>query len=162
MVGANTSALQTGSCQMLTEGALGYFRSLKYDPNAERRLSIMPLGGIFWVDEIPDFRALSGLARADRDAIHRLFAIRFKLWDGEELEDDDRAYWDAVCAEVPGCPVIHRVDLSPDDRKAQAAVEKETLAFADAVASVADDVSVSDDGGFVATIDLTKEESQSH
>lgn len=147
---------------MLSKGALKYLKPLKYDPEAERRWSLVPLGGIFWADEIPDFRALSHLPKRDRDSIFRLFSISFRLWDGDELEEDEQAYWDAARTQVPDYPLFRRVDLSPDDRKAQAATRESTIEFFDAVATVADEVSISDDGTFSATIDLTKDEPRSH
>ncbi len=69
---------------MLSDGAVKYLQPLRYDPNAERRSSTIPMGGIYWADEIPDFHALMDVPKHDRDVIYRLFTIRFKLWAGED------------------------------------------------------------------------------
>lgn len=75
---------------MLTAGALEYLRPLAFDPSAERLSCLIPMGGIYWSDEIPDFRTLMHVKESDRNQIYRLFSIRFKLWAGEELADDDK------------------------------------------------------------------------
>ncbi len=62
---------------MLSEGALEYLQTLSYDSDAEGRSCIIPLGGIYWADEIPDFHALLKVPKSDRDLIYRLFSIRF-------------------------------------------------------------------------------------
>jgi hypothetical protein len=145
---------------MLTEGALKYLRPLRFNPSAERHSCVIPMGGIYWSDEIPDFRALMDVPESDRKQIYRLFAIRFKLWDGEELSDDDRSYWSAAQQLVPDYPVFHRVQISDRDRAAQAAAEQEAVAGFEALFDGADEVKINDDGSFSATFDLTKEKPQ--
>ena len=81
---------------MLSEAAVNYLQPLKHNPDAQRHCSMIPLGGIYWDDEIPEFSKLMTVPKDDRDAIFRLFSIRFKLWAGDELDADDQAYWDAA------------------------------------------------------------------
>ena len=141
---------------MFSDGALKYLQSLKHDPNSERWSSAIPYIGIFWADEMPDDPAFMNVFKQDRDSIFRLFSIRSKLWAGDELEEDDQSFWDAARAQVPDYPAFHRVDISHDDRKAQAEAEKEALAGFDTVFDMADEVTFEGDGRFSATFDLTK------
>ena len=80
----------------MSEAAVNYLQPLKHNPDAQRHCSMIPLGGIYWDDEIPEFSKLMTVPKDDRDAIFRLFSIRFKLWAGDELDADDQAYWDAA------------------------------------------------------------------
>ena len=143
---------------MLTDAALKYLRPLKFNPRAERLSCMIPMGGIYWSDEIPDFRALMDLPDSELKQIYRLFAIRFRLWAGEALTDDDQSYWDAAQQLVPDYPLFHRVRISDDDRAAQEATEQETIAGFEALFGGADEVKIDEDGSFSATFDLTKEE----
>lgn len=112
---------------MLTDGALKFLKPLKHDPNAERLVCMIPMGGIYWADEIPDFRALIEMPEVDRNSVYRLFSIRFRLWNGETLDADDRAYWESAAALVPDYPVFRRAHISGEDRAAQESAEKECL-----------------------------------
>ena len=142
---------------MLSNGALKYLQPLKYDPNAERRSCMIPMGGIYWADEIPDFHALMDVPEQDRNLIYRLFSIRFKLWAGDDLNDGDQSFWDTARSQVPDYPVFQRVHISDDDRAAQAAAEEDAMAGFEALFADADDVTVNVDGSFSATFDLTKD-----
>jgi hypothetical protein len=141
---------------MLSAEALKYLQPLKHDPTAERLSCMLPMGGIYWADEIPDFPALMRVPEQDRNLIFQLFRIRFKLWAGEDLDNDDRSYWDTARSQVPDYPVFHRVHISDEDRVAQAAFEIETLNAFKAFFADADDVTINADGSFSATFDLTK------
>ena len=146
---------------MLSDGVLNYLRSLKFDAAAERRSCMIPMGGIYWSDEIPDFHVLMNFSVSDRNLVYRLFSIRFKLWAGKVLSDVDKSYWEAAKEIVPDYPVFHRVEISDDDRAAQAASENEAVAGFQALFEDADNVKFNDDGSFSATFDLTKGKPQS-
>jgi hypothetical protein len=122
---------------------------------------MIPMGGIYWSDEIPDFRALMDVLEPDRKQIYRLFAIRFKIWAGEVLSDDDQSYWNAAKQLIPDYPVFHRIRISDRDRAAQAAAEQEAVAGFEALLTGADEIKINDDGSFSATFDLTKGQPQS-
>jgi hypothetical protein len=49
------------------------------------------LGSIYWDDEMPDTAELVTLPEGDRNRILRLFSIRFKVWDGKRLSDDEQS-----------------------------------------------------------------------
>jgi len=143
---------------MLSPGALRYLKPLRYDPGAARISCMIPMGGIYWTDEIPDFHALRALPEADRELIYRLFSIRFKIWAGHELDSDDQRFWDTARSQVPDYPVFHRTDLTPDDRAAQEAAEEDTVAALQALFGGADEVTVGEDGSISGTYDLTKDQ----
>jgi len=81
---------------MLNEASATHLAGLAYRPEAKRCVCLLPLSGIFWEDEIPDFRMLLKMAEDDRDQIYRLFAIRFSIWDGDKLSHDDQRFWDVA------------------------------------------------------------------
>lgn len=86
----------------LTERTLTYLKSLTYQEDAERRDFYMPLVGIYWKDEIPDFAAFRLLPKNDHDVILRLFCTRIKTWRAEALTVDEQTLWDSAqtCAEL--------------------------------------------------------------
>lgn len=60
---------------MLSETAVEYLSSLTYRVEAKRLSCALPLAGIYWDDEIPDFRSLFELSESDRNLVFRLFGI---------------------------------------------------------------------------------------
>jgi hypothetical protein len=112
---------------MLSERAIAFLSPLRYEPNAERRSCILPLGGIYWEDEIPDFKVLLKIPEDDRNLIYRLFSIRFRIWEGAKLSECDQDFWDSARSQVPTYPLFQRLDLSADDRQAQAEVEQNAI-----------------------------------
>jgi hypothetical protein len=45
---------------------------------------------------MPDLIEIAKLSEDERNTIWRLFAIRFKIWDGEQLSSEDRSSWDTA------------------------------------------------------------------
>jgi hypothetical protein len=149
---------------MLSARALDYLTPLTYRPNAERRSCVIPLGGIYWADEIPDFNALIKVPESDRNLIYRLFSIRFKIWGGEVLSNSDRRYWDEARSMVPDYPLFRRLQLSLDDQRAQEEVERDALEGFSTLFAEADAVMVTEHEhgvkSFSMTFDLTKDNDQ--
>ncbi len=114
---------------MLTKGAIDYLTPLTYLKSAERLSCYLPLGGIYWADEIPDFEVFTQLAEEDRIGILRLFRIRFALWNGHELNDDETAFLEAARKLVPDYGLFQRLELSPGDRLAHEQMEQEVIGF---------------------------------
>ena len=112
---------------MLSQTAIDFLSPLTYKENAERRICFLPLGGIYWEDEIPDFQELHNLPKHDRNLVYRLFSIRFSIWNGEELSEGDQRYWDEARLQVPKYAMFQRLKLSFEDEQAQDAVEREVL-----------------------------------
>ncbi|HXB72086.1 MAG TPA: hypothetical protein VNY05_27870 [Candidatus Acidoferrales bacterium] len=146
--------------RVLTEAIIARLRKLPARDDARRMVSVIPLGSIYWDDEMPDYLDLAKLSEDERNAMWRLFGIRFKIWDGEVLSTDDQAFWDAARKDVPTWALFHRLALSADDRdackQAEGDIEKEFEAFF----GDADQVELTDKGQglkeFSATFDLTK------
>ena len=145
---------------MLRKAAVDHLRGLKYDPSAERHCSILPLGAIYWSDEIPDFKALSEMSEEVSDQVFRLMNIRLHIWDDKALSAEDQAFWDEALAQVPDCPMFQRLALSEEDREAQSDTERSALDVIEQLASSANEFRVNQDGSFSATYDLTKGERQ--
>lgn len=145
---------------MLTRTTIEYLRRRSFDPSAERWTSYLPLGGNYWSDEIPDFKALAALSDGASDEVFRLMGIRLQIWNGEVLSDEDQAFWNAATAQAPDCPVFQRLTISEDDREAQLAAERSMLEFVEALADGADEFEIDQEGRLSATFDLSKEDRQ--
>ena len=142
---------------MLTSTTIEYLRGRRLDPAAERRDCYLALGGIYWSDEIPDFKTLGMLPDEVSEQVFRLMAIRQQIWNGEDLPGKDRALWNAAIAQAPDCPIFQRLTIAADDREAQSAAQSSVLEFFEALAGCADEIEIDRDGKFSARFDLTKE-----
>ena len=145
---------------MLTSTTIEYLRGRKLDPAAVRRDCYIPLAGIYWSDEIPDFKTLGMLPEKVSEQVFRLMAIRQQIWNGDVLSGEDQAFWNAATAEAPDCPIFQRLAIAEDDREAQLAAESSVLEFFEALAEHADEVEIDQDGRWSARFDLTKEDRQ--
>jgi len=141
---------------MLKQTTEDYLRGLTYEPTAERYSMFMPLGTIYWSDEIPDMKALSELPDEGHEQVFRLMNIRAQLWNDEFLRVDDQVLWDDAQAKVPLCPLFQRLSLSKEDRDAQAEAEDSTREFIEHLATTADEFTLDEDGNMSAKFDLTK------
>jgi hypothetical protein len=146
---------------MLSDAAIAFLLPLKHRIDAERQSCILPLGGIYWDDEIPDFHALLKVPDHDRHLILRLFSIRFKIWDSQPLSQSDTEFWETARSQVPEYPLFERLELSEEDRRAQEQVERDAIEGFEALFGDADKVEIheSEQGfhSFSATFDLTKD-----
>jgi hypothetical protein len=147
---------------MLSKAAIAFLSPLTYRANAERRSCLLPLGGIYWEDEIPDFDVLLELSERDRNLVYRLFSIRFKSWNGETLSDADQSFWVKARSQVPNYPLFQRLELSAEDQRAQDEVERDAVEGFRALFGDADEVKVTENEhglmSFSATFDLTKDQ----
>ena len=144
---------------MLSETTLGFLSTLTYRGNAKRRVCWLPLGGIYWEDEMPDIHHLMKVPEDDRNQIFRLFAIRLRLWKGEPLVDAEQQFWDATYSQVPGWAFFRRQQISDEDQQAQEQAERSTADALEALLADADQVTIRQKDGvqqFSATFDLTK------
>ena len=146
---------------MLSETTLGFLSPLTYRADAKRQVYWLPLGGIYWEDEMPDIRHLMNIPEDDRNQIFRLFSIRVRLWKGEPLPDAESQFWDTTHSQVPSWAFFHRQQISGDDQHAQEDAEQATTDALEALFADAHEVSVSEKDGvqsFSATFLLTKEQ----
>jgi hypothetical protein len=149
---------------MLSQTAIDFLSPLTYQVNAKRQFCFLPLGGIYWEDEIPDHRALLNLPERERNMVYRLFSIRFKIWNGEKLSAGDQNYWDEARMQVPKYALFQRLRLSDEDRQAQETVERELLKGFDELIADADEIKKTDNEqgmwGFSATFEVAKDETK--
>lgn len=145
---------------MLGETAHAYLSALTYRPTAERRTWYFPTSGIYWEDEIPDREELMKLPEDSLLQILRLFHIRYGIWEGAPLAEDERQLWNAAKSQLPDCPVFQRVEISPDDQLAQDAALRTGAEITESLFADADQVRVVEKCPGVqeitATFDLTK------
>jgi hypothetical protein len=123
-------------------------------------VSWIPLGSIYWEDEMPDDRDLIRFSEEERNIILRLFSIRFKIWDDEPLSTEEVSLWEAARSDLGDWALFHRLVLSADDRDAREQAEREVEKGFEAFLGDADQVVLKDKGDgiqeFSATFDLTK------
>jgi hypothetical protein len=50
---------------MLTESTIAMLSALTYRAGAAKRVCVLPLGGIYWDDELPELRELSEIPQCD-------------------------------------------------------------------------------------------------
>ncbi len=144
---------------MLSKAVVKYLSSLKYRADAERRFCFIPISGIYWEDEIPDLKALMKLPQTDRDLVFRLFGIRQRIWDGRNLDSDDKQFWDGVRGHVPDFALFQRLDISAEDCDIQNRIVEETDKVMAAWISDADQAEIKQGKHlttFSLTYDLTK------
>jgi hypothetical protein len=146
---------------MLSDISVNYLLPLKYRLDAERRSCVLPLGGTYWSDEIPNFRHLLEVPEDDRNLIYRLFSTRFKIWNGDDLSADDQQFWDTAQSQVSGYPLFRRLQLSPEDRLAQDQMGQDALASLEALFAGSRKITITTNKygfqSFSATCDLTKD-----
>ncbi len=146
---------------MLSETTLAHLSDLTYRSDAERRVCLLPLGGIYWEDEMPALRQIMKIPEEDRNQMFRLFGIRVKLWKGEALPADDQLFWDTARLQTPSWALFQRQTISADDRHAQDEAERATTKGLGELFARADKVSISEKDGlqrFTATLDLKKQQ----
>lgn len=119
---------------MLSEKAIKLLSAQQYDPVSDWGVNLLPFGSIYWKDEFP-LALLSELFEQadDLSIIHAMFGMRLRIWDGEVLNAQDRALWDAVKHQVPNWALFRRLTLSDEQRcareDAEQQVEKEFNTF---------------------------------
>ncbi len=144
----------------LSEATVAILGGLHFRAEARRMVSLIPLGSIYWEDEMPDYLSLMKLSEDEKNAVWRLFAIRFKIWDSERLSAEDESFWESARSDVPDWALFFRLTLSADDREARRQTEAEVEKEFESFFGDADHVEVTDkDHGiqeWSATFDLTK------
>lgn len=127
---------------MLNQTAITYLAALTYREDAKRQVCWIPVGGIYWDDEIPDLQEIWKVPEDGLLQVLRLFSIRYGIWRGESLSGDDQLFWDDARSQLPGCPIFQRLKLSPDDLLAQESAARAGAETFEALSSEADQVSV--------------------
>jgi len=109
---------------MLSEKTVKALTNLKYRSDSDWSVNILPFGSIFWHDEM---LKMADLLEQEGDSliIHRMFAIRIKIWDGEVLDDQERKIWDSVKLQLPDWALFKRLTLSPEQKLAREQAERQ-------------------------------------
>lgn len=145
---------------MLRESTVEYLTQLTYRADAKRRVCLLPVTGIYWEDEIPDFMRLTKLAKEAQYEVLRLFAIRHRIWNLESLSEDDKSFWDDAQLQAPQYALFRRLELSATDRKLQNRIVRETDQAFREIEADADEVHITERypgvQQFSLTFDLTK------
>jgi len=148
--------------RVLSDATVAILNTMRFRPEAKRTVSWLPLGSIYWEDEMPDWHNLA-LSKDERYTVIRLFAIRFKVWDNQQLSASDSVFWEAARAEAKNWALFQRLVLSEEDRAARKQAEKDAEEGFEAFFGDADQIELKkDENGlqeFSATFDLTKERS---
>ena len=132
---------------MLTDGAIAYLQPLTFSKTARRLACFLPLGGIYWDDEIPDFLTLLEMPRKiDLGFLNcSLFASRFGV--GWKWKQEKELFLEEARAQIPDYALFQRLILSDEDRAAQEQVEKDLTEGFAAMFEAADEVSILDKDG---------------
>ena len=149
---------------MLNQGTIEYLSKLSYRAGAQIQYCSLPLLGIHWEDEMPNFCDLLVLTEQEQMQFWLLLDIRKRLWKGDALSEEDRSLWEEAQAQVPECPIFKRLDISEEHKRLDLEVEQETIEGLSQWAADADEVTVEEDehGGHQVSFkfDLTKENPQ--
>lgn len=99
-------------------------------PDAELRVSYLPLGSIYWTDEINEIvEELITAAEADSEALLRLFRIRTHLWDGEPLDENDWDFFVAAREQVPDYALFQRLQIQEHELRQHREVKEAAADF---------------------------------
>lgn len=144
---------------MLSEKLTAILEKYPYEPRAEKRVSYLPLGGIFWSDEYPTTSDREKLDDEATGQLMRLFAIRFKVWHGEQLSELETKLFTSAQRSLPNYGLFKRLQLNDEDWKLQKEVETEILQAFDELTDDASEVEtyVDEHGNtsFSASFDLS-------
>ncbi len=105
--------------------ALKYLASLEYRPDADMVMGMIPLTGVYWVDEIPDHSQIRALPEREQLQIYRLFSIRKLIWRRKEISREDQEFWESVQQQVPACPLFQRLEPSREIVRADRRIERQ-------------------------------------
>ena len=97
--------------------------NLVVNPSASIVYCELPLGSIYFSDELPE-NLLPGRI-ADYLQVMRILGIRVNLWNGLALSDDDQAFWQDAQQQFPNWPVFQRIALTPEQRRAHESVPED-------------------------------------
>ena len=94
--------------------------NLVLNPSASIVYCELPLGSIYFSDELPE-NLLPGRV-ADYLQVMRILGLRVNLWNGLALSAEDQAFWQDAQHRFPNWPVFQRMTLTPEQRRAHEGV----------------------------------------
>ena len=130
---------------MLNAETLACLSTLTYRSDAKRQVCILPLGTIYWDDELPEIGKFAAFREPDRNEVLRAFAIRLRLWDHQSLADDDREFWDRLRSAAPQWAIFRRLELSEEDQRAREEAERDCEREFEEILTRAEEVTVGEE-----------------
>jgi hypothetical protein len=124
---------------MFSDKTIEIITSLRFDPDAETVSCLLPLGSIFWSDELPRWKFLAFAEGPDRDVIMRLFAIRINYWNTGQIVDEDKSVWDAAKQQFPDWPFFRRLHLTAAQRREHESTQRQLENLFDELTTGADE-----------------------
>ena len=148
--------------RVLTEAVITTLNKLTLRPDAARHWAFfLPVGNIFWDDEMPGQVDKSKFSADEWSMVHQLFLIRREIWHGAKLPAEQAELWESARSEAPNWALFHRLSLSDDDYDLLKQVEGEAEKAFEIMCAEADKVEIRDVGDgrqeFSLSFDLTKD-----
>jgi len=144
---------------MFSEKTIQIISALRFNPSAETIYSLLPLGSIFWSDELPPMKFLA--FGNDGSKIMRLFAIRINYWETREIADEDLSFWDHAQKQFPEWSFFRRLELTSAQLQQHQDAQRQMENFFDELTMLGDDFVFTEgtDGfdSFSATINVSDE-----
>ena len=123
---------------MFSEDTVKIIKGLKFDPAAKIIYCALPLGSIYWSDELPA-TTFFGFKNRDGNLILKLFGIRIKYWVAEAVSGEEEALWDSAKKQVPEWAFFRRLELTPEQRSAHENAQNDLLSFFEQANSILGD-----------------------
>lgn len=127
-------------------------QSLTYNPHAQLKAYFVPYGGIYWEDELPEYKILLSLSDQEYLYPFLMLNVRRKLWAHESLSEEEQRQWKFAQEIYPNWPIFKRLHITEDEYQQQLACEESSNQFYEAMMNVPDEVSV----------EQAKEETEKH
>jgi hypothetical protein len=149
------------TARLSNEGA-AIIETLRFDPQAQMGWSILPLGSVYWTDELPPLKFLAFKRNEDQRFVMQLFAIRINFWTNGEMNDEEVTYWNEAKTRFPNWPIFQRLNATDEIKREHEQCQKQMEEFFTTIADEADEFERRKDGdyfeSFSAKFDLTKDE----
>ena len=100
----------------VTNETASKIQNLRYDPKAEIIYCPLPLGSIYFSDEVPE-DLLPGSIK-DYIGVMRILAVRVNIWDETASPAEEQALFETAREQFPLWPIFMRLQLSPEQRLA--------------------------------------------
>lgn len=112
----------------LAQEARLHLSGLKFNPDAECSVTMLPFCGVIWEDE--NFEDALSLPWLAKQQIIALLATRSRIWGKIPLDRHERQFWRYCRREFPQCPVFKRIKATPKIlHNLQSAVEGQAAFF---------------------------------
>lgn len=140
---------------MFSDSSIKIIRRLCFDSSAGLHHCMIPLGSIYWDDELPEER-FSAFSHPDRDLVLRVFSIRISLWNKEKIGESDLLFFEKVRMMFPHWPLFQRLQLNRESQIAHEKVQQSAFELLSELSEKTSDSLGSSDctGSFNATVDL--------